>query len=242
MGAIGFEETRAAAHLALGRVFTARGSHHEALRQFDEACRLGANQEEIDRHREVALSGLSKQEAERVALHQRFRRLRWLFSGAAAGALAIGVMISPALSASFGRESAPSSVSLAAVSLSARLDQMELPDNTVVVVADGNGRLRLAGSVAASHRDQLLRDLAKLDESQDIDTTKLTVRPAPKQPPDSTYIVREGDSLWTIANRAYGRPDLWTAVYEHNKRLIQVPNGLKPGDRILLPPITITPR
>ncbi len=65
-----------------------------------------------------------------------------------------------------------------------------------------------------------------------------------------TSTIRQGDSLWSIANRRYGYGHLWPSVYLFNnwaayRRVagaanIVDPNRIRPGDRILLPDLAVT--
>lgn len=49
------------------------------------------------------------------------------------------------------------------------------------------------------------------------------------------YIVKEGDTLWKIAKKEYGKPFRWKYIYELNKDKIKNPNRLKPGTKIIIP-------
>ena len=51
----------------------------------------------------------------------------------------------------------------------------------------------------------------------------------------STYVVRKGDSLWTIARRAYGSGRLWKLIYEANKDIIADPERIRGGQTITIP-------
>ena len=50
------------------------------------------------------------------------------------------------------------------------------------------------------------------------------------------YVVREGDTLWTISQRFYGSPLYWYFVWESNKDKVKNPHWIYPGEVLLIPP------
>ena len=50
-----------------------------------------------------------------------------------------------------------------------------------------------------------------------------------------TYVVQEGDTLYGIAKRFYGRLSMWKAIREANKDLIPMDNRVRAGDTLKLP-------
>ena len=52
-----------------------------------------------------------------------------------------------------------------------------------------------------------------------------------------TYVVREGDTLWTIAAAAIGDPTLWPALYLANRDQIKDPARVYPGQELAIPEI-----
>lgn len=49
------------------------------------------------------------------------------------------------------------------------------------------------------------------------------------------YVIESGDSLWKIAERAYGDGSKYTAVFEANREVIEDPDKIYPGQKIRLP-------
>ena len=50
------------------------------------------------------------------------------------------------------------------------------------------------------------------------------------------YVVQPGDTLWSIAQNAYGDGNEWTAIYNRNKAVIgDNPNVLTPGESFYVP-------
>ncbi|NJD51981.1 MAG: LysM peptidoglycan-binding domain-containing protein [Candidatus Methanoperedens sp.] len=66
---------------------------------------------------------------------------------------------------------------------------------------------------------------------------QLNSRERELQSPDKTkvYIAKQGDSLWAIAYREYGDPDMWRPIAEKNN--IYNPRSLKPGTELAIPPL-----
>jgi LysM repeat protein len=50
-----------------------------------------------------------------------------------------------------------------------------------------------------------------------------------------TYVVQEGDTLYMIANRFYGRTSAWKAIREANKEIIGMDGRVRAGQTIKLP-------
>ena len=52
-----------------------------------------------------------------------------------------------------------------------------------------------------------------------------------------TYVVKKGDSLWTIAAKPeiYGRATAWRSIYDANRDLLTNPNELQAGMELRIP-------
>ena len=59
-----------------------------------------------------------------------------------------------------------------------------------------------------------------------------SVKPAS---PDQVYVVQAGDSLWSIAQRFYGNPLLWSRIYYANQPQIADPNVISIGQALTIP-------
>jgi nucleoid-associated protein YgaU len=54
--------------------------------------------------------------------------------------------------------------------------------------------------------------------------------------PKTEYTVEQGDSLWSIAERAYGNGEQWSLIYRANERIIgSNPNLITPGQVLYIP-------
>jgi hypothetical protein len=67
--------------------------------------------------------------------------------------------------------------------------------------------------------------------------TGLNVRERALSSPDKTklYIVKQGESLWEIANKEYGTPILWRYIAEKNN--IDNPRNIEAGMGLIIPPV-----
>ncbi|MCB1139007.1 MAG: LysM peptidoglycan-binding domain-containing protein [Leptospiraceae bacterium] len=50
-----------------------------------------------------------------------------------------------------------------------------------------------------------------------------------------TYFVQDGDTLFEISKRLYGKPDRWKDIYERNRDRLKSPDDIFPGDELTLP-------
>jgi nucleoid-associated protein YgaU len=76
------------------------------------------------------------------------------------------------------------------------------------------------------------------DTASATHTTPLSRRripSTPAQPRPNTYLVKEGDSLYTIAVRTMGKGYYWKRIQKANPALIEDPNLLRPGMKLKIP-------
>ena len=72
-------------------------------------------------------------------------------------------------------------------------------------------------------------------------STPIKAEPAEEKPKakgpshPETYMVEDGDTLYGIAKRFYGRTSAWKAIRDANKELISMDNRLRAGDTLKLP-------
>ena len=68
---------------------------------------------------------------------------------------------------------------------------------------------------------------------------KAAVRPPlyAHEPRPETYVIQEGDTLYKIAVRFYGRASVWNRIREANRATISTDGRLRVGQRIILPRI-----
>lgn len=68
---------------------------------------------------------------------------------------------------------------------------------------------------------------------------EMTVEEVVKEGLPADYTVKQGDSLWKIAERAYGSGYEWSKIYDANKTMITNPNVLPVDAKITLPSVEI---
>jgi LysM repeat protein len=67
-----------------------------------------------------------------------------------------------------------------------------------------------------------------------VERVELTssVKPAS---PARVYVVQGGDTLWSIAQKFYGNPLMWSHIYYANESQIHDPNEIYPGQELTIP-------
>jgi Transglycosylase SLT domain/LysM domain len=72
-----------------------------------------------------------------------------------------------------------------------------------------------------------------------VERVELTssVKPAS---PARVYVVEAGDTLWSIAQRLYGNPLMWSHIYYANQSHIHDPNEIYSGQRFTIPQLGTT--
>jgi nucleoid-associated protein YgaU len=94
-----------------------------------------------------------------------------------------------------------------------------------------NQTMALAGVVPATQdRVDLIVQTAKVPGVIEVNAIDLLVR-LPE-----TYLVQEGDTLWSIAQFLYGEGIRWQEILDANRELLQDGTLLSPGQELLVPP------
>ncbi|MEM8816168.1 MAG: peptidoglycan-binding protein LysM [Pseudomonadota bacterium] len=73
-----------------------------------------------------------------------------------------------------------------------------------------------------------------------VDADGLAVPPPPPEAPEPEpaaeyYEIASGDTLGSIAKRFYGRASAYMKIYEANKDIIENPDRIYPGQKIIIP-------
>lgn len=108
---------------------------------------------------------------------------------------------------------------------------------------DSGDRIKISSDVAAlksEEKEELTTGSSILPTHTAEDGIRPAEKPAERAQPapaahPETYVVKEGDTLYGIAKRYYGRLSAWKEIRDANKALISADNRLRAGDTIKLP-------
>jgi len=75
-----------------------------------------------------------------------------------------------------------------------------------------------------------------LEPGQEVTRMVEAAPPAPAPSEDSTYVVKKGDTLYSIARRHYGDGRLWRVIHQANQDRVPDPNSVPVGTELVLPP------
>ncbi|ABR74136.1 peptidoglycan-binding protein LysM [Actinobacillus succinogenes] len=107
-------------------------------------------------------------------------------------------------------------------------------DNVAVTVENGVAKLSgVAATAEAAEKAILMAGNIEGIEAVNIDAIK--VLNGSLGGDDEFYIIQKGDSLWKIAEKAYGNGAKYTAIVAANKEVIKDENKIFPGQKIRLP-------
>ena len=83
----------------------------------------------------------------------------------------------------------------------------------------------------------LRKDVDELRGNHQLDKTAAAAKPGDKKPGAAprTYVVREGDTLASIARKFYKSKGRWQKIRDANKNLLEDPAKLKPGMTLTIP-------
>ena len=108
-------------------------------------------------------------------------------------------------------------------------DRIKISADAAALKSEGKDELADASSLLPR---QTVEDVARRDGAESASSARRN--PTEPERPDS-YVVQEGDTLYRIAKRFYGRLSAWKEIKDANKALISADNRLRAGDRIKLP-------
>jgi nucleoid-associated protein YgaU len=71
--------------------------------------------------------------------------------------------------------------------------------------------------------------------ANDVSTGALKAEAAVREAEGKTYVVRQGDTLWAIAQQVYGDPYQFKRLFDANPRVLATPNHIFPGQVLRVP-------
>lgn len=77
-------------------------------------------------------------------------------------------------------------------------------------------------------------DQAKNEREMLLAAKRAKLEPIPE---GGVYVVQEGDTLYKIANRFYGKTSAWKEIREKNKAIVSTDGRVKAGQKLVLPPL-----
>jgi nucleoid-associated protein YgaU len=72
-------------------------------------------------------------------------------------------------------------------------------------------------------------------QTQDDSLAALQTEASQREAAGQTYVVRAGDTLWSISGRVYGDPHQFRRLYEANPRVLASPDHIYPGQVLRVP-------
>jgi nucleoid-associated protein YgaU len=222
-------------HFALARALARLGLAQHALSHFDRAISLAPERSGIHEEREALARAMRDRASAAEQDKANNRRLRLLVRLLPVATLIMGILL--VLATQRATRYGQPKPDWAAV-VQQRLDADPVAGPLHLKATPSGGAIRIGGTIPSEVYRDLVMQVAGRDVTSRVDVSLLQV---PVPPPPTTYRVRFGDSWWTIARREYGNGALWLQLEKAN--LTEKPNSivLKPGGKVVLPPITVFP-
>jgi len=102
------------------------------------------------------------------------------------------------------------------------------------VPAKGNkGIVRLNNSVASRDSQVRYQEPAKVQGKYKKEKGTITL--IKEEKPQKIYVVEKGDTLQAISDKFYGTTRKWKKIYEANKDVLEGPDKIKPGQKLVIP-------
>ena len=106
-------------------------------------------------------------------------------------------------------------------------DRIKLSSDVAALKSEEADEMSAGSSILPAQTPEDVARREKRSEAKDV-------KPAAPARPE-TYVVQEGDTLYGIAKRFYGRLSAWKTIRDANKAQISADNRLRAGETIKLP-------
>lgn len=114
--------------------------------------------------------------------------------------------------------------------------QTELDGTVGAAYAEPAGRITIIE--APAEEPAPVEEPAPAEEPAPVEEPTPVEEPAPAEKPaaaEGDYVVKSGDCLWSISQKAYGTGRQWQVIYNANKDTIKNPNDLRVGQVLVIP-------
>lgn len=228
----------AQARAALGDAYARKKKYEEALTCYRLAAEIEPESEELKREREKIEAVQSEMIEKDSRRSGRSKALLFILpivalaTGILTGFLLRGPAAEPILKDTARRIE----------ELKNRLSAHPELEKLNLEVTSLEGEIKIAGTVPSELHKLFVAEMAinaqgdnQVDVDQ-VDVDGLSVASAEiKEPRQSVYTVRSGDTLATIAIRFYGKEQGWSRIYEANRDKIKDPRSLSVGQVLSIP-------
>lgn len=107
-------------------------------------------------------------------------------------------------------------------------------ENLNVIVEDGTAKITGAASTAIAIEKAILM-AGNVAGINNVNIDDVVIKEGQIASDDEFYVIQKGDTLWAIAEKAYGNGAKYKAIVEANKEVIKHEDKIFPGQKIRIP-------